>query len=147
MPDGHATWLTAAACTMAPRPSPGFGDLPPTHRKELVRLGFLSAVAFGYTIAICILAQPIPSRSLHAHAALPHGDVPRSPLMDALFIDPTVSPRSPDARKANRRPADAGLKAVAVAVTEAGEPRPQPRAPRRGSVFSRFFKGVWRTVS
>jgi hypothetical protein len=145
MPDGHGTWLTAAACTMAARPSPSFGDLPPTHRTELVRLGFLSAIAFGYTIGMCILAQPIPSRSLHAHAALPHGDVPRSPLMEALLVDPPVAPRTTTALRTSERPA--GMRLKAVAVSDAGEARPQPRTARRGNAFSRFFRGVWRTVS
>ena len=145
MPDGHATWLTAAACTMAPPPSTRFGDLPPKHRKDLVRLGFLSAIAFGYTIAICILAQPIPSRSLHTHVALPHGAVPHSPLMDALFVEPPVAPRTSNVLRTGGHSADAGLKAVAVSVAD--EPRTQPPTARRGNVFSRFFRGVWRTVS
>jgi hypothetical protein len=145
MPDGHATWLTAAACTMAPARATRFNDLPPQHRKDLVRLGFLSAVAVGYTIAICILAQPIPSRSLHTHVALPHGAVPRSPLIDALLVDPPAAPRTTTALRTSGRSAGMGLKAIAL--SEADEPRPQPRTPRRGNVFSRFFKGVWRTVS
>lgn len=142
MPDGHATWLTAAACTMTPAPPTRFGDLPPRHRKDIVRLGFLSAIAFGYTIATCILAQPIPSRSLHVQVALPHATAPRSALMEALMAPPTP-PRAAPAQT-NGRWTPAGVRPVAVSRNDAV---PQPRSGRRGNVFSRFFKGVWRTVS
>lgn len=143
MPDGHATWLTAAACTMTPAPPPRFGDLPPQHRKDIVRLGFLSAIAFGYTIATCILAQPIPSRRLHTQVALPHADPPRSGLMEALMEPPTPARTLP--AHTSGRVAPAAVRPVAVSSTEA---LPQPRSGRRGgNVFSRFFKGVWRTVS
>ena len=145
MPDGHATWLTAAACTTATPPPTRFGDLPPEHRKDIVRLGFLSALAFGYTLAMGILAQPIPSRSLHSHVVLPHGAVPRSTLMDGMLMEPSIPPPTPMALRPGARGGGTGLKAVAV--TEAEAPGPQARTVRRGNIFSRFFKGVWRTVS
>ena len=130
MPDGHATWL----------------DLPAHQRTDIVRLGFLSAIAFGYALAMAILAQPIPSRSLHAHVALPHAAAPRSALMEALVIDPAPALRTTVALRTNERPVSgAGVRPAVVMETETAVP--QARTARRGNAFSRFFKGVWRTVS
>lgn len=146
MADGHGTWLTAAACTLAPaRRPPRFGDLPPEHRKDLVRLGFLSATTFAYTLAMCILSQPIPSRSLHTHVALPHAAPARSALMEALLLEPAVVPRAILPPRSSGRPDGAAYRPAVV--TEPEPPASSRRAPRRGNVFGRFFKGVWRTVS
>ena len=143
MPDGPATWLTAAACTVAPPPPTRFGDLPTEHRKDIVRLGFVSTIAFAYTLAMGILAQPIPSRSLHTQVALPHAAAPRSPLMEALLAEAPAAPTTGSAPRITGRSAGAGLRAV-TATDAPGSPA---RTSRRGNVISRFFKGVWRTVS
>jgi hypothetical protein len=144
MTDGHATWPNAAACTTASPQPARFGDLPREQRKDIVRLGFLSAIAFAYTLAMAILAQPIPSRSLHPHSALPHGAVPRSPLMEALLVPPPVTQEK---TVAARRPAHAEPVLRPVAVPDPEATNPQARMPRKGNAFSRFFKGIWRTVS
>jgi hypothetical protein len=137
MPDGHATWLTAAACTMAPARATRFNDLPPEHRKDIVRLGFLSAVAVAYTLAMCILGQPIRSRSLDAEVPLPHAVMSRSGLMEALTAPaPVVAPRTTIA-----------LRGTGRATNEAERLVPQPETVRRGNVFSRFFKAIRRCVS
>ena len=143
MADGHAIWLTAAARTMASAPATRFCDLPPKQRREIIRLGFLSAVASAYTLAMVILAQPIPSRSLVTHATLPHGGTPRSPLMEALLME-SAPPARPTTLK---RPARAKQPAVTSIAMADADPAPEVALPaRRGNVFGRFFKGVWRTL-
>ena len=148
MADGHAIWLPAAACTTAPAPATRFGDLPPQQRKDIVRLGFLSTVAFAYTAAMIVLAQPIPSRSLHTHVALPHANTPRSALMDTLLLaPPRITPRPAMALRTTLRVPTTTVALRRVMDAETTPSLSQPRPGRRGNVFSRFFKGVWRTVS
>lgn len=131
---------------MAPAPGTRFGDLPPQHRKDLVRLGFLSSMAFAYTLAMCLLAQPIPSRSLHSHVALPNAVATRSAFM-TLLVEPTIVEPRPAATSLRRSGRAMAVDLRPAVAMETAAPGPQPRTARRGNVFGRFFKGVWRTVS
>jgi hypothetical protein len=140
-------WLTAAACSAGPRPAATFADLPRQHQDEVVRLGFTAAAAVAYFVTLGILARPIPSRSLQAHTVLPAAAAPRFELPVWQRVDAVGAARplpSPGVRpRAASELATAQTPAATAERRAVDAPPPQPRR----NMFSRFFRGVWRSVT
>lgn len=132
-------WMVAAACVEGPRPKVTFGDLPRQHQEDILRLAVVAVASTAYFITLVVLSAPLASRSLVAHATLPHPGVARSPVLEARVarVEPVSTPRRvlrprPDATLAVlREPASVSLAA---------------RSTPRRNPFSRFFRGILHTV-
>jgi len=153
MADLAGNWLTAAACSTAPRPQPAatFGELPQQHQDEVVRLGFAAAAAVAYFVTLAVLARPIPSRSLAAHTMLPNGLPQRSALLATRTVPARVapSPLTPvisDVRPAVQLPAAREQVANAAAPVDSATRDDRPTPAVRRNPVSRFFRGIWRGV-
>jgi hypothetical protein len=141
-------WMLAASYCEGPRPAVGFGDLPRQHQSAMLRLGLVAAASTAYFIALGVLAQPIPSRSLPLDAALPAALAARPALLDARLEMPVVTPSTrPSWRHRTVRQHDT-LEVVALQVPtgDADRQTNDPRPERRRNIFSRIFRGVWRSA-
>jgi hypothetical protein len=155
MGDGSRDWLSAAACTEGPRPAVTFADLPPQHQEEMVRLALVAAAAAACFV-LAVWSAPLASRSLAARTVMPQADPPQSAALaaraaalaaQAAALDaprPVTSLDTLPARPRVSRPRPA-VTLAALREPIGGRPATMP-APRR-SPFSRFFRGVLRTVS
>ena len=140
MEHGPDDWMTAAACAEGPRPTVTFADLPPQHQGELVRLAIVAALSAAYFVTL-VVAAPLASRSLAARSELPRALPARSPALAPQLLRAAVETAS------ERRPATRPRPAVALASFRepVGDPPATSSSPRRNP-FSRFFRGVLRTV-
>jgi hypothetical protein len=124
--------------------------LPLQHQDEIVRFAFVAAATIAYGIILGILLRPIGSRSLVTHAALPAAAPPRPSLLEARAIPPVAPPLSPRSPRGRTGPARSDAQFVAVQAMTMDPNRrtavPAPRSERRSNIFSRFFRGVWRSV-
>jgi hypothetical protein len=148
MSDRARDWLVAAACCEGPRPAATFADLPRQHQRQIVRIAAATAAAAAYFIVLAIHVRPVPSRSLLTAAALPNTPpVPRPALLDArpiAAIDPPSS--QPGAARAARASGLYELAAVGKPSADDRATGTTARQERRGNVFSRFFRGVRRSL-
>ena len=142
MAHGAHDWLAAAACAEGPRLEVTFADLPRQHRGELVRFVAVAAASVTYFVTLAMLGAPLPSRSLAAGAALPHAGPSRAPVLEARLAQAAVEPAPLRPRSSAARPA-VRLAALREPV---GGPPSLKSSPRRNP-FSRFFRGVLRTVT
>jgi len=149
MAERVADWLSAAACCEGPRPSATFSDLPRKHQDEILRAAVVATAAAAYFITLGILARPIPSRSLRAHAALPAATAPQ-PVSNqawAIHVADAASRRPTSQPAQTMRPPEMALAVVPEPVRESdGHSAGSPRVERSRNIFSRFFRGVWRSV-
>jgi len=150
MAERAGDWPGAAACCEGPRPQATFADLPLHHQDHIVRFAFVAAASLAYGITLGVLLRPVASRSLVSHAPLPAAAPPRTAVLDATAIAPAppARPRSVTPRPLRTQPVLA--EAELVAVTPQREPDRRtaapPRQERRGNIFTRLLRGVWRTV-
>jgi hypothetical protein len=142
MADRVGDWLVAAACREGPQPRATFADLPQQHKREFVRFAIVAAASTASFIALWALSQPIRGRNLRSDATLPHGAAARSPLLEARLAAPIEVPSPAPLRPRATRPR-ATVQLASLREPVVGGAAPQER---RRNVFSRFFRGVWRTI-
>ena len=149
MADREQDWLVAAACRQEPQRRATFADLPRQHQRELVRFAIVAAASTASFIVLWALSQPIRGRNLRSDATLPAAASGRSPLLDARLATPIEARATTPLRpRASRPRAGIQLAAYRELDTDANQ-RVGGSAPpeRRGNVFSRFFRGVWRSLT
>jgi hypothetical protein len=142
MAEGTCDWMTAAACSEGPRLEVTFADLPEHHQSEIVRLVLVAAATTAYFVAAMAFGQPLASRNLTASARLPAPGQPRPVVIEVRAADTPPPPRA--SKRHTVQPSDA---VEVVAFRDAGPDAPpaRPASPRR-NVFSRFFRGLLRSV-
>jgi hypothetical protein len=145
MASGAREWIGAASCFEGPRPAASFADLPRKHQHEMLRFAFAGALSTACFVAAGLLARPLPSRSLAAHAALPDATNARAALLDMRPVMSTVPPRRPLAERGVGQPAT--LQRATVQLASLSEPLAEdsgtvpapPRPERRRNILGRLF--------
>lgn len=143
MADPTEGWMAAAACREGPRRAVTFRDLPEQQQSEVVRLALFAAATTAYFVSAAIAGLPLASRSLAAHATLPAAAQPRVVMVDARAADIVPVPRAPKKRAA---PPRAHVEVAALRDPADAEATPSPSTSPRRNVFSRFFRGLLRSV-
>jgi hypothetical protein len=155
MGDDSRDWLSAAACTEGPRPAVTFADLPPQHQEEMVRLVLVAAAAAACFVLV-IWSAPLASRSLAGDTAMPNADPPPSAALAARAAALSAqaaaleTPRPLAVNDTAPAPPRVSRPRPAVTLAALREPtggRPASTSAPRRNPFSRFFRGVLRTVS
>lgn len=138
--------MAAASCCEGSRAATTFTDLPRPQQREMMRLALVATVSTAYFITLAVLARPLPSRNLVSRAELPDPATPRTILLAAEAVTPaaTLAPR-PMRTRATRPRAEVVLAAYEGPIA-GNDPRPAAplRQQRRGNVFSRFLRTVFR---
>jgi hypothetical protein len=138
MTDQARDWMVAASCCEGPRPAVTFSDLPRAHRDELLRFALVAAASSAFFITVALVMRPLPSRSLTTAAALPHHVPPRGMLLEARdSAAPIPAPQRLRARVVRAR-------VVEEVADESTSPALSQLSGRRGNVFTRLLRGVFR---
>lgn len=142
-------WIVAASCCEGPRLCVTFADMPREHRRQMLALVFAAALSTAYFVTLGVLMQPIPSRSLAAHVALPHGTISNAALLKAspaVLLD--APPRRATRQRTVRPLAAVQLASASEPVADGGRTttRVAPERERRRNLLSRFFGGMLRGV-
>lgn len=139
-----------------------FADMPSRHRWDMLGVGFAAALSSAYFVTLGILLQPIPSRSLSGSVPMPHtaasfaqvrDGAPAVPLSASarLLRVPAMQPRPARelASTRGRRPVSAVQLASHRELPAGGNDLGPdgPASGKRPNLLSRFFRGVFRTVS
>lgn len=131
--------MAAASCCEGPRPAATFADLPRAHRDELLNFALVAAVSSAFFVTMAILMRPLPSRSLAARVDLPESSPSRAVALDTSRDG---TPPEPTAVAAPRSRAARPRYQLTAFQSPAASGAPATRRPRRGSVFSRFLRGI-----
>jgi hypothetical protein len=137
--------MAAASCSEGARAATTFTDLPRQQQREMMRLALVATVSTAYFITLAVLARPLPSRNLVSTAELPDPAAPRTVLLEADSAPVVTLTRRPVRTRTSRPRASVVLAAYEEPIA-GNEARPAAplRAQRRGNVFSRFLRTVFR---
>ena len=139
MSNGAQDWMSAARCHDVSRTEPGFSALPPRYQRDVLCMGLMALGTIAFAAGAVLLAKPLPSRTLASAAPLPHGAAGRGRLVETSSFRAAPPPIALGPRRQIR------ASGTSLDLASVGPAAVDP-APRRRSIFSRFFRGVWRSV-